>query len=777
MHRSTLRRAALPLATVLGLLATSGAARASIPVALANSAARAQIQPAETLPSSSAVGAVVPAATQLQVTVALTPQNALSLAAYAGAVSTPGSGSYHAYLTVSQFAQTFGATPADAALVRQTLRADGLSVGQLSSNGLALTAIGSAAAVQSAFATTLEQVTLPDGSAAFADITAPSLPATAAGLVTGVTGLSSVPVAAPTDLQPHDAVTDPSQAAETTPSPAVTAAGPAPCASAAADGNTAQKIASAYGLNGLWQAGDLGAGATVALFELEPFSASDVAAYQSCYATHATVTVRTVDQGAGTGSGSGEAALDIDDIAGLAPSAHIEVYEGPDTGQGVIDTYGAIVRDDSAQVVSTSWGLCESHGHGLTSVENTLFEEAATQGQAVFAAAGDSGSDDCGADSGQAVDDPASQPYVTGVGGTSLPSYLSPASETVWDNSYGAGGGGVSTLWTQPGYQSGHVVSQSSIGCPSSTSCREVPDVSADADPVTGYAVYWGGAWRQFGGTSAAAPTWAALTALADSSSYCSGGHVGFVNPTLYALPASDFYDVTQGTNADDGVAGYAAGPGYDMASGLGAPDGAALVPALCGAAAGTMVNEPTVTTPSTGSTTTSTTTATTTSTTATVPAATETTPAVTITSAPVATGPSPEPTTTTTTASTTTTKKSPVPAAVEYVALARRNGRIGQRIDQPLPAYDRSGLTLSYAAVDLPPGLTIDGSGTVGGLPSRTGTFTSSITATDTAGNAASVVVRWRIGARAAPARHQSHGHDALGRQSARRRSRRSRS
>ena len=118
--------------------------------------------------------------------------------------------------------------------------------------------------------------------------------------------------------------------------------------------------------------------------------------------------------------------------------------------------------------------------------------------------------------------------------------------------------------------------------------------MSADADPLTGYAIEYGGAWRQFGGTSAAAPTWAALTALADGSSYCSGGHVGFANPILYALPSSDFYDVSQGTNGFDGVAGYAAGPGYDMASGLGAPAGATLVPALCGAAAGTTVPEPT---------------------------------------------------------------------------------------------------------------------------------------------------------------------------------------
>src|ERR1019366_710847 len=123
-------------------------------------------------------------------------------------------------------------------------------------------------------------------------------------------------------------------------------------------------------------------------------------------------------------------------------------YEGPNTNSGAYDTYSQIVTDNTAQVVSTSWGLCESQaGSTAASAENTLFQEAATQGQSIFAAAGDNGTADCTDTNGNpiaqpAVDDPASQPYVTGVGGTSLTSVGPPPTETVWNDGMGSGAGG-----------------------------------------------------------------------------------------------------------------------------------------------------------------------------------------------------------------------------------------------------------------------------------------------------------------------------------------------
>jgi subtilase family serine protease len=717
---------ALALLAAVCPLAGAGVARA------AADAPRVTVQGVAPVPASAAVTSDLAPAKPIDLTVALTPSDPAALAQYAQAVNTPGSPLYHQFITVDQFAQRFGADAQSTDALRDALAQAGLIVGSRSANGLELPVSGTAAQVESAFATDLQHVTLADGVASYADTTAPSLPQAAAGAVQDVAGLDSLPVAAPAGLTAGSSVPN-----------AAAPGGPSTCAGAQETGaNTAQEIASAYGLNGLWAQGDVGTGTTVALFELEPYTASDVAAYQSCYGTSASVTNVSVDGGASCGNDPEcgvEDELDIEDVAGLAPGAQIKVYEGPNSGNGALATYTAIVQDPTAKVVSTSWGLCEAaQSTSTVNAENTLFEEAATQGQAVFAATGDSGADDCGGSGAPAgVDDPASQPFVTGVGGTALHGGVTP--ETVWNDGTGggAGGGGVSRRWAQPSYQTSHVLSQSAITCPTSpgaptttSSCREVPDVSADADPESGYAVFYANRWSVFGGTSAAAPTWASLVALADSSGYCAGrSAIGFVNPILYGLPAGDFHDVTVGNNSYEGVSGYAAGSGYDMASGLGTPNGAALVPALCGASAGTTVAEPN-------------------------PPAVTTTPTTTTATPPAAT-------TTVTTPTTTTppVKTHPVPAAIEFVAPARRAGRIGVRLSQPLPAFDRLGLGLGYSARGLPAGLRINrASGMVSGLPRRTGTSISTVVATDTAGNAQSVIVRWTITGSAPRARRQAH-------------------
>ena len=149
-----------------------------------------------------------------------------------------------------------------------------------------------------------------------------------------------------------------------------------------------------------------------------------------------------------------------------------------------------------------------------------------------------------------------------------------------------------------PSYQSGapgslNVINSSSSASPcqagTGSYCREVPDVSADADPATGYSIYWDGQWIGIGGTSAAAPLWAAFTALANASSGCNGTPIGFANPALYKAAASsyssDFGDITSGNNDITGTNGgkFTAGTGYDMASGLGTPIGSALAATLCG--------------------------------------------------------------------------------------------------------------------------------------------------------------------------------------------------
>jgi subtilase family serine protease len=716
--------------TAAASLVCSGMAQAASVRTDAGSGRRVLVQQATVVPAGAAVTGALAASAPVQLTLALTPSDPQALAAYAQQVSDPGSALYRQYLSVGEFAARFGAGASEVASVRAALSQAGLSVGSVSANGLSLSASGSAAQIEAAFATQLDHITLADGTTAYADVTDPTLPAAAAGAVQTVTGLDTLPAAAPADLIRARG----SHAHASGRSPK--AAGPSSCIASESPGAyTAAEIGAAYGMDGAWDVGDLGAGATVALAELEPYLSSDVAEYQTCDGTNAAVTNINVDGGSPSCAHGRdydqycglEDVLDIEDIAGLAPDSTIDVYEAPNTNNGLLDLYQSIV-DQNVPIISTSWGACETAaGSNLLAAENVIFQEAAVQGEAVFAAAGDDGANDCKTGV-KAVDDPASQPYVTGVGGTTMTSDVAGAAETVWNDS-GAGGGGVSRDWAQPTYQSGFAQAQSQIDCTaapggggSSTSCREVPDVAADADPNTGYDVYWEGSWGSAGGTSAATPTWASLVALADSSSACIAGgvRVGFANELLYSLPASDFDDVTSGNNSDAGVTGYSAGSGYDMASGRGTPNGAALLPALCGS--------PTVTAapPNTQTTTTAT------------------------TATPTPTPPTPVPTTPTPIQGTPipTTRSGAGGTAVRFLASRRRRTtRVGRRVRVLLRAHDQADLKIRFSARRLPKGLHINRTtGLISGRPTRMGRSASSITARDSHGDSQTIVIRWVV-------------------------------
>lgn len=533
------------------------------------------------MPAGSRELGAVAHSTTVHAAVALAPRDAAGLAAYAEGVATPGSPLYHHYLSVSEFVAHFAPAAAQVAAVRASLARDGLAPGTISANGLTLPVTARAATVETAFSTSLHRFALPNGQTGFANTDRPSIDPSVAGLVQGIVGLNTLAPTAPRITVAH---------AKRRVSHAASADGQG-CSAARTEaasqaGFTTSQIAARYHLNDLYAAGIQGSGVTVGVYELEPFSSSDVAAFRSCFHARSSVSTVSVDGGAGSGPGSGEAAMDIEDVIGLAPRANIRVYEGPATGSGAYDTYARIVSDNLAKVVTTSWGLCEAdQSSGTAAAESTLFQEAAVQGQTILASTGDLGSNDC-SDQRRSVDDPASQPWVTAVGASSIQS----AGETVWNNGYGATGGGASSVWARPVYQATAAQSQSSVSCGAAgTTCREVPDVAANGDPNTGYAIFYDGRWNTMGGTSISAPTWAALTALADSSPACTGHPIGFVNPALYKLAATaygaNFRDVTRGANGYDHVAGFAAAPGYDMASGLGTPNARSIVPALCGGA------------------------------------------------------------------------------------------------------------------------------------------------------------------------------------------------
>jgi kumamolisin len=546
-----------------------------------------------------------------------------------------------------------------------------------------------------------DRVALASGRIAFANTQAPQFDASVAGDVQGVVGLDSISVPGPHGIvRPHGIQLAHSVAA---PSGHVSTGGPQPCSQAVQSAPTnyaytADQIASAYRFSSLYGAGDEGAGQTIALFELEPNSPSDIAAYQACYGTNASVSYAAVDGGAGSGSGGGEAALDIEDVIGLAPKANVIVYQGPNSSSGAYDTYAAIVSRDRAQVISTSWGLCEPDEQGTATAqsENTLFQEAAAQGQSIFAAAGDDGSEDCQTNS-LAVDDPASQPYVTGVGGTALSTLGPPPAQSVWNESSagaGAGGGGISAGWSMPSYQatapqSLNVINGSSSGSPCNADtgghCREVPDVSADADPYTGYLIYYRGGWTGAGGTSAAAPLWAAFMALVNASSACGGIPVGFANPALYAAAgsryASDFGDITAGNNDYTGTnrGAFAAGLGYDMASGLGTPIGSSLPSDLCA-------------------------------------------------------------------------YRDSGGSRIEVTNPGPQIGSLGSAASLQIAASDsNSAATLTYAASGLPSGLSLgSATGLISGSPAATGTFAVTVTVSDATGASSSASFTWTVTTRA---------------------------
>jgi subtilase family serine protease len=569
---------------------------------------------------------------RLRVRVALKPRSATSLTAYSQAVSTPGTADYRHFLTPAQFRRRFGATTAEVSRVRASLRAHGLDPGPTSAGGLSIPVTATAAQLERAFSLSLRRIVTHGRRATVAATAAPALDASAAGAVQSILGLDTTAARRPELVRPtRDGVRQSRGAArQARARPRVVTGGPQPCVTAEAtapiqNAYTADEIAAAYGFSGLYAAGDTGAGTTIALYELEPNDSTDIDAFQACYGTHTSVSYVSVDGGAGRGAGSGEAALDIENTIGLAPDAKLIVYQGPNSnsgapGSGPYDLFSTIINQDRAQVVSVSWGECESAlGASDAAAENTLFEQATIQGQSIVSAAGDSGAQDCDVPGAvprthTAVDDPASQPFVTGVGGTSLTALGPPPTETVWNNegtatggalSAGAGGGGVSSLWPMPADQQ-HAAAALGVVKPnaagpacgrSSGYCREVPDVAADADPNTGYQIYWNGSgtmigqpsgWQGIGGTSGAAPVWAALLALADSAPGCADSPLGFASPPLYraanAAYAADFHDVVSGSNDFTHTNGgqFLAGPGYDLASGLGTPNATALVGTLC---------------------------------------------------------------------------------------------------------------------------------------------------------------------------------------------------
>ncbi len=479
-------------------------------------------------------------------------------AAPASAGSSSGSGSYAqgSPLSSHEFAAAYGAASSDLALVEQFAHASGLAVVESSAAKRRVVLHGTVAALSSAFGANLRLTELPDATGVFRTrVGSLTIPQELEGAVIAVLGLDNRPTAAPHFRFAPDAV----NASFTPP-----------------------QVAQLYS----YPQGATGTGQTIAIIELGGgYQPSDLDAYFSGLGLETPqVTAVSVDGGTNApgSDADGEVALDIEVAGAMAPGAAIAVYFAPNTDQGFVDAITNAVHDTARKpsVVSISWGGPEDTWtqQGRDAM-NAALQDAATLGVTVTIAAGDNGSTDGAGDGQLHVDFPASSPFALACGGTTLVGSGSTiSSETVWNeipNQEGATGGGVSRVFALPAYQQSANVP---VQPETNFAGRGVPDVAGVADPATGYQILLNGQQQIVGGTSAVAPQWAALVALLNETL---GKPVGFLNPALYALPESDFRDITSGNNDDSNLGHYSAQPGWDPCTGLGSPNGTAILNAL----------------------------------------------------------------------------------------------------------------------------------------------------------------------------------------------------
>lgn len=526
----------------------------------------------------------------------------------------PTSPNYHRWLTPQQYAERFGLSQTDLNKVTAWLKSQGFTVTDVAPSRTWVAFSGSAGQVSSAFRTSIHQYRV-NGRTQYANATEPSIPSALSGVVQGMRSLNNF------RLKPHATVRKLK-----------------PAFTSSISGNhylAPDDLAAVYNLSGLYSSGLDGTGQKIVIVGQTNIKASDISAFRSVsgLSTNAPQLVLVpgaTDPGIVDGDIT-EANLDLEWTGAVARNATlVYVYSNADTAGGVIDALQYAIVNNLAPVISMSYGLCEA-GWDTSDVKtlNALLQQANAQGITVLIASGDSGAADCdyssdtttytAATHGLAVDFPASSPYVTAVGGTRLTegsgsywnstnsasggSALSYIPEAAWNDttlslSYGGGiaggGGGKSQLITKPTWQTG-------TGVPDD-GARDVPDVAFHASSYhDGYLACSEGScvdgFRQsdgyltvVGGTSVGAPVFAGIVALINQKTNSTQGNL---NPVLYSLAASApaaFHDITSGDNivpcktgttdcpAGTTAIGYSAGTGYDLVTGLGSVDAAALL-------------------------------------------------------------------------------------------------------------------------------------------------------------------------------------------------------
>ena len=453
-------------------------------------------------------------------------------------------------VTPEEYVMRFGPDPIRVKAAVEVLTSNGLKAATWRPGSALIAAGGPAPAVAAMFAIDIEDYQLPSGATFYASLDTPKLAPVLAAVITSVNGLDSYRHERTYAVRPG--------------------------------GLTPTDVLAFYNLKPLRDAGLDGAGITVVLPEIDDLpNLTDLNKFAAEFGLPPYDPLLTLKRDTSWGTPEkpqGETTLDLEIIHQVAPAAKMVVYFSAPDFAHADRAFDQMVSDHLGSVISESLGACESdtpsgHRDQYASIQN----RSAAQGMSHFVASGDGGAYTCGVAAAPATSFPATLPNVTAVGGTTVFESVQGVyfKEVAWGAplAEGGSGGGASQFYAVPDYQK--VVSQAA-----GHALRQVPDVAANADPSTGFHIVFGGHEGQAGGTSAAAPLWAATVALIDQDLKRKGlRETGFANPAIYwmganasRLPARPFHDVTGGNNL-----AFDAMPGWDFATGWGSMDGAAL--------------------------------------------------------------------------------------------------------------------------------------------------------------------------------------------------------
>lgn len=611
-------------AAALALPFTAGSASAASP---------SHIRIAGSAPSWAATAKVVgsPAnSSRITFNVVLPLRHAAALNTLALAVSNPKNAAYGHYITPAQFNQKFGPTAAQAAAVRGYLKGLGFAVKGVAQGNRWVTVSGTVRQVESAFSTTLRNYSYKGKTLRAASrplSVAPSMSKLIAGFVgvgtegalrqPAIAGSSVTPAAAVPPRQNCSAFWD--QFEQVSPSAYGRTSFPTNNC-----GYTAAQLRGAYGMQSAVSHGDNGRGQTVAI--IDAYASASIVSDTNALAASEGEPALAAGQYTETDFGpfdlqdecgpdgwNEEESLDVQAVHSLAPGARIHYFGAQDCDTGIDAAVNFVLQNHSANIVSNSYGFVGEDGLGdEVALEDSQFRQAAVEGIGFYYSSGDDGDNVIAGTPHPEPDFPASDPFVTAVGGTSLAvtssnGYLF---ETSWGDDLDSvnfattpaslsgplpggfvfgGGGGVSALFSEPLYQK-LAVPNSLARLNGATAMRVVPDIAAVADPETGMAIVFRGTPVVIGGTSLACPVIAGIQAVASQNRLFP---IGFANPLLYVLGLvrTPFHDVKAPTSTvammtQSGRSLLTLGldssltstKGYDDTTGLGTPNGSAFL-------------------------------------------------------------------------------------------------------------------------------------------------------------------------------------------------------